>query len=459
MSLRVRIAAIAASAVAVAVVLVSIGAFVAARGELRAEIDHSLTERMTIVQRASDQFGPFLRSPLPPGIFRGGGGPRGNPTFDTLYYQVALPDGSRIIQAGQDLELPVPDETIDEDAVLTDAWVDGVHLRVIAAEIEPVGVVQIARPLTEVDATLSGLAAVLATIGVVGTVLAGLIGLVVARSALKPIDDLTDAAEHVADTQNLEARMTVEGDDEIARLAESFNAMLAALEDSRLQQRRLVRDAGHELRTPLTALRTNIELLSRGDDLSEEERREIIDAVAAEVGELSTLVTEVVDLASDRYNEAPLEVLSLDELVEESVLRAQRRTLQEITVTAEPTQVQGRPAALGRAVDNLLDNAAKYDSSNGRIDVTVAGGRVAVRDHGPGIAELDHDRVFDRFYRSPSSRATAGSGLGLSIVKQIATDHGGRVFVEEADGEGIVVGFELPVWNGRRTRQGPEPLT
>lgn len=447
-SLRVRIAAIAALAVAVAVVLVSVGAFVAARSELRDEVDTSLTERMTIVQRASDQFGPFLQSAIPPGIFRGGGRPRGNPTFDTLYYQVALPDGRRIIQAGQEVALPVPDEAIGEDAVLTDAWVEGVHLRVISAEIEQFGIVQIARPLTEVDATLSGLAAGLATIGLIGTVLAGLIGLVVARSALKPIDDLTQAAEHVADTQNLEARMTVEGDDEVARLATSFNAMLAALEDSRLQQRRLVRDAGHELRTPLTALRTNVELLARGSDLPDDERREIIDAVAAEAEELSMLVTEVVDLASDRFSEAPLEVLSLDELVEDSVARARRRTEQEITLTAEPARVQGRPAAIGRAVDNLLDNAAKYDSSNGGIEVSVAGGRVAVRDHGPGIAALDQERIFDRFYRSPSSRATSGSGLGLSIVKQIATDHGGSVFVEDADGDGVIVGFELPVWNG-----------
>lgn len=281
--------------------------------------------------------------------------------------------------------------------------------------------------------------------GTIGILLAAGAGLLVARSALKPIDDLAEAAEHVAATQDLEARISITTNDEVGRLAARFNTMLAALEESRDQQQRLVRDAGHELRTPLTALRTNIELLGRTSGLSDEQRSELIDAAEAEVKELSALVGEVVDLASDRYAEGPMEDLWLDEIVDSCVERAERRSKVPIRLTAEPTTVRGRRAALARAVDNLFDNAVKWGAGGGSIDVTVVDGRVSVRDHGPGIDEVDRDRVFDRFYRSPSARATPGSGLGLSIVKQVVDAHGGTVFTKPAEGGGTIVGFELPV--------------
>ena len=306
------------------------------------------------------------------------------------------------------------------------------------------GIVQIARPLTEVDATLAGLAAALFTFGIVGVLLAAGAGLLIARSALKPIDALAEAAEHVAETQDLGARIEVTSNDEVGRLASEFNAMLAALETSRQEQQRLVRDAGHELRTPLTALRTNIELLGRTPDLTDEQRTELISAADAEVKDLSLLVGEVVDLASDRYTEGPTEDLLLDETVASCVERAARRFGVEIRLDTEPSLVRGRPAALSRAVDNLLDNAVKWGADNGPIEVEVAAGRVAVRDHGPGIDAVDRDQVFDRFYRSAAARSMPGSGLGLSIVKQVVDAHGGTVFAESAnDGEGAVVGFAV----------------
>jgi two-component system sensor histidine kinase MprB len=364
------------------------------------------------------------------------------PAFDTVYYQVTLPTGDILVPQGQ-VSLPATAEVAPDQIALSDERVDGVHVRMIVFTSESLGLVQIARPLTEVDATLAGLAVALFTFGTIGVLLAAVAGLLVARSALKPIDDLAEAAEHVAETQDLAARIEVGMNDEVGRLALNFNAMLSALEESRAQQQRLVRDAGHELRTPLTALRTNIELLGRTKDLSDDQRSELITDAEAEVKDLSILVGEVVDVASDRYTEEPIEELFLDDIVERSVERAARRTTLSIDLASERSPARGRSVALARAIDNLLDNALKWGAEGEQIEVTVSGGRVSVRDHGPGIGDADRDHVFDRFYRSASARSMPGSGLGLSIVKQIVEAHGGGVFAEPAEGGGTVVGFDL----------------
>lgn len=446
MKLRFRIALASAVAVAVAVVLVATAAFFAARSELRGEVDQSLTDRAGRIQRFIDETpafrDPFGQTVRPVPMF---GGPRSD--FDTVYYQLTLPTGDVLRPADQEPLRKVHTNEVSGGPTLSDEEVDGVHMRMIAFGTDEFGVFQIARPLTEVDATLAGLAAALSVFGVVGVLLAAGAGLLVSRSALKPIDELADAAEHVAETQDLGARIEVTTSDEVGRLATRFNAMLAALEQSRAEQRRLVRDAGHELRTPITALRTNIELLGMARDLSDEQRAELLAAAEEEVKELSVLVGEVIDLASDRYQEEPMEEILLDEIVESRVERAERRADIHVELRTEPSPVRARPAALARAVDNLLDNAVKWSPDGAIVEVTVAGGRVAVRDQGPGIDEADRDRVFDRFYRSPSARSMPGSGLGLSIVKQIVDAHDGAVFAEAPDGDGAVVGFTLPANN------------
>ena len=434
MKLRTRISVVAAAAVAVAVVLVSAAAFVVARQQRRSEVDDSLIERAVAIQGLGTDPRGIIGSegPMRRGFGLFGFGPSGS-AFDTVYYQVTLSTG----------EILIPDVAAGT-VVLTDDRVDDVHVRLATVQSDLLGIVQIARPLTEVDATLAGLAAALFVFGAVGVLLAAGSGLLIARSALKPIDELAEAAEHVAETQDLDARIEIASNDEIGRLAAEFNAMLAALETSRQEQQRLVRDAGHELRTPLTALRTNIELLGRTPGLTDEQRSELISAADAEVKDLSSLVGEVVDLASDRYTEGPTEDLRLDETVASCVARAVRRFDVEIRLDAEPSPVQGRPAALSRAVDNLLDNAVKWGADDGPIDVNVAVGRVTVRDRGPGIDAADRDQVFDRFYRSAAARSLPGSGLGLSIVKQVVDAHGGEVFVQAAPDGGAIVGFELP---------------
>jgi two-component system sensor histidine kinase MprB len=235
----------------------------------------------------------------------------------------------------------------------------------------------------------------------------------------------------------------VHGTDEVAQLGLAFNVLLDELESARAQQARLVRDAGHELRTPLTALRTNLEILQR-HEVPAEERSRMLASAHAEVEELTELVAEVVDLATDRYDEEPVSTVSLDEIVGSVADRIKRRTGREIITTSDQSTVEGKPAALTRAVTNIVANADKWCPVGEPITVTIDRGTVTVSDSGPGFTDADIDHVFERFYRSDDARATPGSGLGLSIVEQIVQDHGGTVFARNRRaGTGAIVGFTL----------------
>jgi two-component system sensor histidine kinase MprB len=226
--------------------------------------------------------------------------------------------------------------------------------------------------------------------------------------------------------------------------------MLAALENSRQQQHRLVHDAGHELRTPLTAIRTNVELLGRAESISQEERAQMMADIESEIQELSGLVTELVDLAAaPPPDDTHVEDVGLGDLVERIADKYRRRTGRVIEVSVDDTVVRGNAPQIERAVANLLDNAAKWGPQHEPIDVKVEQGRVSVTDRGPGIDPSDRPHVFERFYRATRDRATPGSGLGLSIVAKVAEDHGGDVFVAESS-EGAEVGFHLPTEDGSR---------
>ena len=441
MSLRSRIALIASSAVAIAVLGIAVTVYLTAQDRLVGEVDRSLTDRLT----PGRAFGEIAQS------FRGRRGtspfqdPRG---FEVLYIQLTDGGGNSLRPEGQDLQLPPPRRGDPEkgDAVqFAEATIDDIHLRIASVNLpNDAGTVQIARSLEEVDATLASLALTLSLIGIVGIGAAAGLGLFVARSSLRPIADLTSAAEKVATTKELAHRIDASRGDELGRLAGAFNEMMEALEGSKEQQRRLVRDAGHELRTPLTALRTNIELLAKADQLPEAERRAIHSDLASELAELTDLVNEVVDVAADAdVTETPTTV-DMGSLADEVVTRARRRFSQKIILEVDgAATIEGRRTGLDRAVRNLIDNAAKWSPPESTIRVAVDGGRVEVSDEGPGIDAADRPHIFDRFYRSDAARATPGSGLGLSIVKQVADAHGGTVFVTESPSGGATVGFEV----------------
>jgi two-component system sensor histidine kinase MprB len=306
------------------------------------------------------------------------------------------------------------------------------------------GAVQAARSLEEPQRVLSALRSriLMVTAGVAGA--AALAGWLIARQVTARLTRVTDAAERVAATGDLGVAVPVDGADEAARLGSAFNEMVGALARSREDQQRLVQDAGHELRTPMTSVRTNLYTLRGYDSLSTSERARVLADLESETEELSRLIDEVVEVATDRRGDEPAMPVDLVALVQRVARRATARTGRAIEVRAEPTTVQGRPAALRRAVGNLLENAAKFDSSGSPIEVHVANGTVEVLDRGPGFPEADLPHVFQRFYRSTAARATPGSGLGLSIVAEIATGHGGTVWARNRPGGGASVGFALP---------------
>jgi two-component system sensor histidine kinase MprB len=366
--------------------------------------------------------------------------------------QIVAADGTTLRQRGATLELPVDERTLEvaageRDAFLHDATVSDTHVRIVVAPFSEGLALQIARDLSEVDDVLSRLRWILLAVALGGCGLAALLGLGVAQPALGPTRRLTETAEEISATQDLTRRVdTGDRNDELGRLASSFNRMLAALEGSIESQRRLVADASHELRTPLTSLRTNVAVLERAPKLPAAERRKVLADIDSELEELSRLVADVVDLARNGEREPAMEDVRLDELVTDAVDLARRRfaTL-TFETELEETVVRGSAERIHRAVSNLLDNAAKWSPDGATVEVRVSAGNVSVRDHGPGIADDDLPHVFYRFYRAPAARGLPGSGLGLAIVRQVADSHGGSVEATRARGGGTLVTLQFLV--------------
>jgi two-component system sensor histidine kinase MprB len=439
MSFRVRITLVAAAAVALAVVLASAVSYFVVEGQLRKPIDDGLRHSATEVLNGHRPFNPIEAEP---GAAAG-------------YLQVLRSDGTTARPPGETIELPVDDRTTAvaegrRDAFFTDMEAGGTHLRVLTFPYVDGSAVQVARSLTEVDHTLRRMRLFLIMIALGGIGVAAGLGLAVSRAALAPVRRLTDATEKVTATGDLSERMDTQGRDELSRLASSFNAMLEALERSTRAQRQLVADASHELRTPLTSLRTNIEVLASDRVLPAGERERLLTDVVEQLGEMTTLISELIELARGEDAREVPEDVRLDLAAAEAVERS-RRNRPGVTFTTDlhESLVHGVPRTIERALANLLDNAAKWSPPGGDVEVTVRDGEVTVRDHGPGIAEEDLPYVFDRFYRASSARGLPGSGLGLAIVRQVAEAHGGQVVAERADGGGTIMRLRL---NGAAAR-------
>ncbi len=436
MSLRARLTLAVAVAVAAAVAIACGLVYVIVRGDLRGQVDDTLRNRAAAAQHAFERPGAG-RFFAPLG--QGGG--------DTLV-QLVQANGA-VLRAPYTIGIPVSRQTKlvaggTADAFLTDSTVDGVHVRVLTAPLGQGIAVQVLRPLQEVDRTLNRLALLMTLVAACGIGLAIAAGAIVSRAALAPVRRLGTATDEVTRTHDLSLRVEVAGHDELSRLAVSFNEMLEALELSVGAQRQLVADASHELRTPLTSLRTNIEVLARGDGPTGERREQLLKDLTEQLEEMSALVNDLVELARESAQQPEPEDVRLDLLVDDVIERAQRRAPQVvIRAELEESTVRGVPASLERAVGNLLDNAVKWSPPGGAIEVTVHGGEVTVRDHGRGIDAADLPLVFDRFYRAPAARGMPGSGLGLAIVKQVAEQHGGSVSAEAPEGGGALLRLTL----------------
>jgi two-component system sensor histidine kinase MprB len=441
-ALRGRLTLMSALIVGVTLVLASVVAYAAVRDQQLGQVDDALRGNVAFYQglaaRATGARPPGLERSPPPGL----GGPG-------AYAQVVRPDG-RAIEVGPagGLALPVTDKALAaangrSDGGFSDTHVEGLHLRVLTAPLEGIGAVQVARPLRDSDRVLDRLRVVLVLLVVVGTALAAGVSRLFSRRVVAPVTELTDAAEHIEATGDLGRRIEGGGHDEVGRMAARFNAMLARLQTSQAQQRQLVADASHELRTPVTSLRTNVEVLRDSPPMAEGDRRALLDDVVEQAEELGNLVGDLIALARDGEAPPATEDVRLDELVAEAVVRARRHApAVDFTVRSEPSVVTGAPDRIGRAVNNLLDNAAQHSD---RVEVTVAAkGIVAVRDHGPGVPPDDVAHLFDRFYRGATARGRPGSGLGLAIVRQVAEAHGGSVRLESPDDGGARFVLALP---------------
>jgi two-component system, OmpR family, sensor histidine kinase MprB len=448
-SFRRRVVLLIAAAVSVAIAIVSVFVYLLVRSELRDRVDSELLRDASVafedpVVKETGRPGgkPRLRLVLPKG-------PLGGPS---LYAQIVQEDGGVVPPDDPAITLPASPEARavaagERDAFFADAEPEGTHVRVYTAQLESDEAIQIARPLEDIDETLSELTLILVAVTVAGVAMGAGLGVVVSRAALSPVARLSAAAEQVAATHDLSRRIDPGGGDELGRLAESFNSMLTALEASLGAQRQLVADASHELRTPLTSLRTNIEVLASSERLPEEQRKHLLADVISQLGELTALVGDLVDLARGAEpRDQPPARLRLDLLVETAVEGAQARAPSvRFELQTSPCTVSGVASALERAIGNLLDNAAKWSPPGGTVEVEVtADGEVSVRDHGPGIDAEDLPYVFDRFYRSAAARNLPGSGLGLAIVRQIVEAGGGSVEAQSHPDGGAVLRVRMP---------------
>lgn len=464
MSLRWRLTLVIGGVVALMVAGASVLAYVSADRELNRQIDEFLLTRSREAEQALDSLDfPRIGSALDTAdAIRVGALTRPDAGVQVLYR-----NGNQVLVLSEP-SLPIGREDIaiarDETADTTvrrldEREVDGVRYRILTSSVDA-GALMIGRSIEEVDQTLVGLRGWLIAISVSGTVAAALVGWLVANRVLRPVSRLAAATRQVAATRRFDADLRVEGSDELGALATSFNTMLSTLRASSEQQHRLVRDANHELRTPLTSLRTNVDVLRRrADRLDDAERADILESMDAEVRELSSLVNELVESATDASaladSDAFVEV-DMAELARRVAERTVRRTGREVTTEVSDAVVLGDPTGLERALGNLVGNAVKFSDGTGPIEIVIDGVRAEVRDRGPGITRGDHERVFDRFYRSDRTRTLPGSGLGLAIVAEVAAAHGGTTFAGDRPGGGAVVGFTLAPENLVPTSDGAD---
>lgn len=453
MTFRTRLVLAATAAVLVVVVLGSIATYLVAYNSLVGSVDVTLSQGSRAVLAS--------QSPTIPNVCGNTAG---------ACSQVVWPNGT--LQTPGD-PLPITDEVkavASSQGRAPDRFfsttVGGVAVREIVtalpsgfvftdgvafagySELPNGGALQITTPLTGVNQELRNLAVALWLIVLVGITVAVLLGLGVGRTVLRPLNNLTETLEGLAEATDVSKRLDPGGPDELGRLRRAFNRLLQALDTSRESQRQLVLDASHELRTPLTSLRTNMEVARRMEELAPDEREVLISDVLTQLDELTTLVGDLAELARGEQPDLTTEPIRLDAIVLEAVEVATthgRSRGMEFRAHVAPTWVSGSSQRIGRAIDNLLDNALKWSPDGGVVEVTCSGGVVLVRDHGPGVDESDAEHIFDRFYRAPSARGRPGSGLGLAIVAQVARDEGGTVTVSHARGGGALFRLSLPV--------------
>lgn len=443
-SLRWRLTTLTALIVAFSVGLMTLAAFFTVQATLYREVDNNLRNQATQLLNSpyASEFAiePMITADTLKIL---------NPDLDAVYFA-----RDSVTGRGDSISIGGPELAVLRGNRTESMRTDEFGGRRIYAIKDPSGATLIlAQDLRATQEILRALSMMLLTISAVGILFAVAAGITVATTGLRPVSRLRKAAERVTATDELRP-IPVEGDDELARFTRAFNDMMSALQASRIKQAELVADAGHELKTPLTSLRTNIELLmmaSRsGATIPEQDRADLEADVIAQLEELSTLVGDLVDLAREDGTQQVIEEIAVEDIVSTSLERIERRRLDlTFQLDTEPWYLYGDSAALGRAVLNLMDNAAKWSPESGTVRIKLhqtsdSVAEFSVADSGPGIPVEDREKVFERFYRSIQSRSMPGSGLGLAIVKSVIVRHGGTINVEDSDDGGTLMRVTLP---------------
>lgn len=438
--LRTRLTSAAALAATLTIVAVVGVAYVAVRHELRGQVDSNLRHQAVEYREqvaAQQNFRPQIT--LRPVIGE-----------TSAYLQLIDTGGSTTPVNGVGIPVTYRDRAVANVGAgenLRDETIAGKHTRLLTVGLIPGYALQIGLPLTEVNRQLHTLAFFFVVLALGGLTLTVLASWAAVRRTMRPVKTLTETAEQIAQTRDLTVRIQSFGNDELGRLASTFNAMLDELQRSLGAQRQLVLDASHELRTPLASLRTNVEVLADIERLSPDQRKAVLTGIVSQLEELTGLVADVVELARGEAAPSLYDDIGLDELVERAVDRARRHwPAVDFRVETAPVRVRGVANRLDRAVANMLDNAGKFSPPTSIVEVRLSHeGMLTVADRGPGVPDQSLPFVFDRFYRADEARAMPGSGLGLAIVKQVVDEHSGTISLSNRPGGGAIATMTLPV--------------
>ncbi|HEY5057701.1 MAG TPA: HAMP domain-containing sensor histidine kinase [Gaiellaceae bacterium] len=434
MTLRLRLTLVAAGVVAIVVAAASVTVYFVMRHDLYKQVDDSIGAHAAVLQQD------------PRAAFHGFNDYAGDNVT------LVSPTGPPPPPGESDIPITATIKAVSKgthDGYFRNTEIQGHLVREVVVPLfgdtgSVIGAAVVARNIDPLAKDLDRLRLILLLVSAGGVVAAAIAGALVSRATLAPVRRLTGAAERIAQTSDPSERVPEGGRGELARLGKSFNTMLGALAEAIEVQRRFVADASHELRTPLTSMQTNIEVLKQQDRLDPEARQRLFDDLQRESHEMRDLIGGLLELARGDDTRLERTTVQLDELVENSVDRARSRFPQlTFEASLEPTAVEGVPDRLERAVWNLLENAGKWSAPHAKVEVTLKDGELRVRDHGPGIDAEDRAHVFDRFYRATAARSLPGSGLGLSIVREVAEAHGGSVSAEDAPGGGALLRLRL----------------
>lgn len=438
---------------------------------LEGEMDRALLERAQQVNsavRLAGFSGDELQVQIPP--------PDTFASADT-FVQIIAPSGA-ILGSSANLDgaaLPVDAQYLHSlqgsDGRYDVVVVQSARLRLYTAPLrlanQTVAYLQVARSMDRIDVALNQLR-LLGGLGlIVALALSSTVVWLITRRSMRPLESVIETAEGIESSGDLGRRVAAPStQDEVGRLATTFNAMLYRLDASAraLQaayerigqaleaQRRFVADASHELRTPLTTIRSNASLLRDYPDVTEDDRRSALGQIDEEAERMSRLVHSLLTLArADAGLPFVLEPMPLAPLVEDVTDQIKAISQGQLTITSSldyDAEVNGNGDALRQLLLILLDNAVKYTPSGGRIEVSLQREDdrvcITVADTGAGISAEAQPHIFDRFFRADSTRGTGGTGLGLSIAKWIVEQHGGSIAVSSKLGEGSTFTVTLP---------------